>query len=99
MREFSLIREWAYDRDLISGRSNPNAQFLKLLEEVGELSRAIQKGNTTEFVDAIGDVVVVLTIMATQRNINIEDCIQLAYHEIKDRKGKMVNGVFVKEAA
>ncbi len=97
MKEFTRIRNWAHDRNLIEGSSNPS-QFLKLLEEVGELSHAIQKSNTTEFVDAIGDVVVVLTIMAAQRNVNIEDCIDHAWHEIKDRKGKMINGVFVKES-
>lgn len=96
-KEFTRIRNWAHDRNLIEG-SNNSAQFLKLLEEVGELSHAIQKGNSTEFVDAIGDVVVVLTIIAAQRNINIEDCIDHAWLEIKDRKGKMINGCFVKEA-
>lgn len=96
-KEFTRIRNWAYDRNLIEG-SNNSAQFLKLLEEVGELSHAIQKDNLTEFVDAIGDVVVVLTIIAAQRNINIEDCIDHAWLEIKDRKGRMINGCFVKEA-
>jgi len=95
--EFTRIRVWANDRNLIAG-SNNNAQFLKLLEEVGELSHAIQKDNFAEFVDAIGDVIVVLTIMAAQRAVDVEDCIEHAWLQIKDRKGKMVNGCFVKEA-
>jgi NTP pyrophosphatase (non-canonical NTP hydrolase) len=96
MEEFNRIRKWAVDRNLIEGSDN-KAQFLKLLEEVGELSHAIQKNNTDEFIDAIGDVIVVLTIMAAQRNINTETCLDHAWDQIKDRKGKMINGVFVKE--
>jgi NTP pyrophosphatase (non-canonical NTP hydrolase) len=94
--EFTRIRVWAHDRNLIEGSDN-RAQFLKLLEEVGELSHAIQKNNMEEFMDAIGDVVVVLTIMATQKNIAIEHCLEHAWEQIKDRKGKMVDGVFMKE--
>jgi NTP pyrophosphatase (non-canonical NTP hydrolase) len=97
MKEFTRIRVWAQERNLIEG-SNPNAQFLKLLEEVGELAHALQKQNREEFIDAVGDVIVVLTIMAAQLGIETEDCLDAAWDQIKDRKGKMVNGVFVKEA-
>lgn len=96
MKEFTRIRVWAEERNLIKGSTN-QAQFLKLLEEVGELSHAIQKGDEPEFIDAIGDVIVVLTIMAAQRGIDTEDCLEHAWLQIKDRKGMMVNGVFVKE--
>jgi len=96
MKEFTRIRNWASDRNLIVGSDN-KSQFLKLLEEVGELSHAIQKNNEEEFIDAVGDVVVVLTIMANQRNIDIKTCLDNAWDQIKDRKGKMINGVFVKE--
>lgn len=92
-----LIRGWAEDRNLIEG-SDVKSQFVKLIEEAGELANAIAKKNDIEFADAIGDMVVVLTIMAAQNGMMIEDCIDNAWQEIKDRKGKMVDGIFIKEA-
>lgn len=92
-----LIRGWAEDRNLIEG-SDIKSQFVKLIEEAGELANAIAKKNDIEFADAIGDMVVVLTIMAAQNGMMIEDCIDNAWQEIKDRKGKMVDGIFIKEA-
>jgi NTP pyrophosphatase (non-canonical NTP hydrolase) len=91
-----LIRRWAEDRNLIRG-SDVKSQFVKLIEEAGELANAIAKKNDIEFADAIGDMVVVLTIMAAQNGMMIEDCIDNAWQEIKDRKGKMVDGIFLKE--
>lgn len=90
-----LIRGWAEARNLIKG-SDVKSQFVKLIEEAGELANAIAKKNDIEFADAIGDMVVVLTIMAAQNGMMIEDCIDNAWQEIKDRKGKMVDGIFVK---
>ena len=98
MRMFDNIRRWAAARNLIQG-SYPSAQLIKLHEEVGELSDAITSGDDVEYKDAIGDCVVVLTIMAAQRGLNIEDCIAAAWEEIKDRKGVMRDGIFVKEVA
>ena len=72
--------------------------MLKLVEEIGELAEGLAKGNLDEVIDSIGDSYVVLTILAMQLDLNIEDCVKVAYEEIADRKGKMVNGVFVKEA-
>ena len=92
-----LIRQWAEDRNLIEG-SDLKSQFVKLIEEAGELANAIAKKNDIEFADAIGDIFVVLTILAAQNGMDIEDCIANAYYEIKDRKGKMLDGIFVKEA-
>ena len=92
-----LIRQWAEDRNLIEG-SDLKSQFVKLIEEAGELANAIGKKNDIEFADAIGDIFVVLTILAAQNGMDIEDCIANAYYEIKDRKGKMVDGIFQKEA-
>jgi NTP pyrophosphatase (non-canonical NTP hydrolase) len=92
-----LIRQWAEDRNLIEG-SDLKSQFVKLIEEAGELANAIGKKNDIEFADAIGDMFVVLTILAAQNGMDIEDCIANAYYEIKDRKGKMVDGIFQKEA-
>jgi len=90
------IRRWAKDRNLIEG-STVQAQFVKLIEEIGELAEAIAKGRDGQFMDSIGDAFVVLTILAAQKDIEIEECIAHAWDEIKDRKGKMVNGTFVKE--
>lgn len=97
MSNFDLIRNWGEDRNLIKGSDN-HAQFAKLLEETTELYEAIRKRDNIEFIDAIGDCVVVLTLIAWQKGICIEDCIDAAYAQIKDRKGKMINGVFVKDA-
>jgi NTP pyrophosphatase (non-canonical NTP hydrolase) len=96
MLHADLIRQWATDRNLIAG-SDLKSQFVKLIEEAGELANAIAKYDYAEFSDAIGDMVVVLTIMAAQNGMQIEDCIDGAWQEIKDRKGRMVDGIFVKE--
>ncbi len=93
---FEDIRNWAADRNLIEG-SDPKSQMLKLSEEMGELAGALARGKEAEADDAIGDMVVVLTILSAQRGVSIETCIEGAWQEIKDRKGRMVAGVFVKE--
>ena len=92
---FQDIRDWAEERGLYD-KGDTKTQFCKLMEEAGELGRAVLKDNQTEFVDAIGDMVVVLTNMAMLGGTSIETCIDAAYDEIKNRKGKMVNGTFVK---
>ncbi len=97
MQEFINIRGWAHARNLIVG-STPEKQTVKLLEEVGELAAGVARNDGAKIMDGIGDAVVVLTILAEMYGVTIESCIQMAYDEIKDRKGKMINGVFVKEA-
>ena len=92
---FNLIRAWAKDRGLYD-KGDTKTQFCKLMEEAGELGRAVLKNDNAEFVDAIGDMVVVLTNLAHLGGTTIEACIDAAYAEIKSRKGKMVNGTFVK---
>jgi len=94
---FINIRGWANARNLIHG-SNPQAQFVKLIEEAGELASGIAKKNLGVTIDSIGDMVVVLTIIAEQHGVTIEECIDAAWADIKDRKGKMIDGVFVKDA-
>ena len=94
----ALIQNWAWDRSLIGG-STTNAQMLKLMEEVGELAGGVCKDKADVIKDSIGDVFVVLTIIAAQMGWSIEECVQTAYDEIKDRKGKMVDGIFVKDEA
>lgn len=71
--------------------------MVKLLEELGELANGINKERQEQIIDSIGDVYVVLTILSMQLDLDIEECIATAYEEIKDRKGKMIDGVFVKE--
>lgn len=93
--QFKLIRDWAKDRGLYD-KGDTKTQFCKLMEEAGELGRAILKDDQVEFVDAIGDMVVVLTNLAHLGHTSIEACIKHAYKEIKNRKGKMENGTFVK---
>lgn len=97
MTVFNKIRQWAQDRNLVEG-STPASQMLKLTEELGELANAINKNKKAELVDSVGDVVVVLTIIAQMYGFKIEDCVDHAYDEIKDRKGRMINGTFVKES-
>ena len=92
---FQLIRDWATERGLYHG-GDTKTQYCKLMEEAGELGRAILKKDSDEFVDAIGDMVVVLTNLAHLGGVSIEHCIDSAYNEIKDRKGGMKNGTFVK---
>jgi NTP pyrophosphatase (non-canonical NTP hydrolase) len=94
--QFDNIRGWAEARNLIEG-SKPINQISKLVEELGELATGVNKGKSDLIADGIGDAVVVLTILAKQCGMNIEDCIDLAWNEIKDRKGRMVDGIFIKE--
>tara|TARA_B100001057_G_scaffold453951_1_gene499251 strand:+ start:1183 stop:2058 length:876 start_codon:yes stop_codon:yes gene_type:complete len=93
---FQLIRDWAGERGLYT-KGDKKTQFCKLMEEAGELGRAVLKDDQEEFVDAIGDMVVVLTNMAHLGGTTIEKCIDEAYKVISKRTGKMVNGTFVKD--
>ncbi|WP_425539430.1 MazG-like family protein [Microaceticoccus formicicus] len=90
------IKDWAIDRNLHTG--DPAGQINKLFEEGGEIAKAFNKQNTEDLKDGIGDVIVVLTVLSLQLNLDITECVKLAYEEIKDRRGKLINGVFVKES-
>ena len=90
-----LIKKWATDRNVTKG--DTKSQMVKLLEEAGKLAEGINKNKKDLIVDSIGDVYVVLVILCMQLGLDINDCIQVAYDEIKDRKGKLINGLFVKE--
>ena len=94
--DFDLIRAWANERGLYD-KGDTKTQTLKLVEEVGEICRAILKEDHDEVVDGIGDAVVVLTNLAELQGVRIETCIKTAYNEICNRKGKMVNGTFKKD--
>ena len=93
---YDLIRSWAEDKGIYA-KGDSKTQYLKLMEESGELAEALLKNDETEVIDAIGDMVVVLTNLAKLRGHNIEDCVASAYSVIKSRQGKMINGTFVKE--
>jgi NTP pyrophosphatase (non-canonical NTP hydrolase) len=92
---FDLIRQWAEDKGIYKS-GDARTQYVKLMEEAGELAQAILKNDEPEVIDAIGDMVVVLTNLAKLRGHNIENCIKSAYDIIKSRQGKMINGTFVK---
>ena len=96
LKMFNNIRDWAHTRGLYD-KGNPHTQYVKLQEEAGELAKALLKDDQVEVVDAIGDMVVVLTNLAHLRGVNIETCITSAYNVINKRTGKMVNGTFVKD--
>ena len=93
---FNKIRTWAQDRGIYD-KGNSHTQYVKLMEEAGELAQALLKKDSYEIKDAIGDMVVVLTNLAALEGMQIENCIESAYNEIKSRKGKMTNGTFVKQ--
>ena len=92
------IKQWAVsgDRNLIEG-STTGKQMDKLCEEVDELRDGLLNQNTDDIKDAIGDIQVVLAVMCAQLGLDIDECREIAWEQIKDRKGKMVDGVFVKE--
>jgi NTP pyrophosphatase (non-canonical NTP hydrolase) len=94
---FDLIRNWAATRGLYN-EGNSHTQYVKLQEEAGELAKALLKNDKPEIIDAIGDIVVVLTNLAHLEGYDIEYCIDEAYKVIAARTGKMINGTFVKDA-
>ena len=93
---FDNIRDWAKQRGLYK-KGDSKTQYVKLQEEAGELAKALLKNDKPEIKDAIGDIVVVLTNLAHLEKLTIEECIDAAYTEILNRKGKMINGTFVKD--
>ena len=94
--QFDLIREWADERGLYE-KGDAKTQYIKLMEEAGEVGRAILKQDEAEVIDGIGDMVVVLTNLSELIGTPIEECIARAYDVIAKRTGKMVNGTFAKD--
>ena len=93
--KFDLIRQWAKERGIYD-KGNSHTQYVKLMEEAGELAAALLNKDSYEIKDAIGDMVVVLTNLAALEGMTIENCIDSAYNEIANRTGTMLNGTFVK---
>lgn len=90
-----LVEQWSIDKGLNS--ANPKVQTLKLLEEFGELSSGLLKDKKDVIVDSLGDMLVVLIILHQQLGYTFEETLNYAWNEIKDRKGKTIDGTFVKE--
>ena len=94
IEDINLIKQWHYDRNLIEGATDKD-QLAKLIQEMGELSDNICKGKPIK--DDIGDIIVVLINIAERNNLSLTECVNHAYNDIKYRKGRMVDGIFVKE--
>jgi NTP pyrophosphatase (non-canonical NTP hydrolase) len=95
MNYFNKIREWAKLKNILD-KGNIKTQYIKLQEESGELAEAILTNNKKEIKDAVGDMIVVLTSLSYFGGFSIEEAIESAYSEIKNRKGKIINNTFVK---
>lgn len=88
------VEQWSKDKGLDKAESSK--QMLKVVEETGEVASALARGNQDMLRDGIGDIVVTLIILAQQNDMDLYECLNTAYDEIKGRQGKMVDGVFVK---
>ena len=91
------MTQWAIDRNIIGG-TTADQQFLKLVEEIGELAVGLQKRDRKLIRDSLGDIGVMVNNIAELSEMTFDECLEAAWDEIKDRKGKIVNGVFVKES-
>ena len=90
------VMMWANEKNLLK-KENSHAQMLKVLEEVGETAGALLKNKDQEIIDGLGDSFVTLIILCYQLGLEPKDCLQAAWEEIKNRKGKTVNGTFIRE--
>ena len=89
------VEGWSKDKGL--DKADPRAQFLKVVEEVGEVAAAMARGEPDNLKDGIGDVVATLIILAQQHGLELEDCLDCAWGEIANRTGRMQDGVFIKD--
>ncbi|PTE79286.1 MazG-like family protein [Staphylococcus gallinarum] len=90
------VEQWSKDKNLDKG--NPDRQALKFYEEAGEVGAALSRNKLDDLKDGIGDTVVTLIILAQQHGMTLEECLQYAYDEIKDRRGRTINNTFIKES-
>ncbi|WKT75597.1 MazG-like family protein [Lysinibacillus fusiformis] len=90
------VEQWSIAKGLVKAESSK--QFLKVVEEVGEVAAALARNDKNALCDGIGDVIVTLIILAQQNDMDLHDCLNTAYDEIKNRTGKMIDGVFVKSS-
>ena len=91
----TCIKRWVKDREI--DRSHPQAQFVKVVEEVGEIAEGLAKKDKQLITDGVGDVYVTLVALCATLGLEIDECVYQAYKEIENRKGEMVDGVFIKE--
>ena len=89
------VEQWSIDKGLDKG--NSDRQALKFYEEAGEIGAALSRNRMDDLKDGIGDTIVTLIILAQQHGMTIEECLQYAYDEISQRKGRTINGTFIKE--
>lgn len=92
----NAVVRWGYERNIVSSK-NTYKQFMKVTEELGELAEGINKDNQGQIEDSLGDILVTLIILSKDLDVDLLDCLRGAYDVIKDRTGKTINGVFVKE--
>lgn len=90
------VEAWSVNKGLHQAESSK--QYLKVSEEVGEVAAALARNDMDALKDGIGDAVVTLIILAQQNGTDLRECLNLAYHEIEGRKGRIIHGVFVKES-
>lgn len=91
-----LVEQWAKNKAL--DKADPSKQMLKVVEETGEVAAALARNDQDALRDGIGDVAVTIIILALQNDMDLYECLNCAYDEIKGRTGKMINGVFVKSS-
>ena len=94
------VNQWAISHGL--DKSNPKTQWMKVTEEVGEIRDVFLRPSDFEnpewsLKDAIGDSIVTLIVLCLQLGYDVEECLTIAYNDIKDRKGVMIDDNFIKE--
>ena len=94
-RLIEKVELWAIERNIENG--DPKIQLCKTLEELGEFAKAVNKNDKIGQIDGLGDTLVTLIIVAMQLKLDVKECLNYAYNEIKYRKGKTIGGVFIKE--
>jgi len=99
-RELEMkVIQWGEARRIVQN-STPRAQLKKTVEELKELRDAIRENDPAKIKDAYGDILVTLIMGCACADVDLVSCLELAYDEIKDRKGYLTpEGIFVKEAA
>ena len=91
------VTNWAHARNLINGTTTEK-QFIKLSEELGEVAACIAKDQPSALESELGDMLVVINNIAQQNGLTLESCLNKAWLKIKDRKGMMIDGYYVKDA-
>lgn len=94
------ILQWGFNKNITgrNGKATLLSQLKKTQEELDETLLAATNNNLPEIIDGIGDCAVTLILAAERAGVDFRDCLHVAYNEIKNRKGNMVNGIFVKES-